>query len=76
MSEPLGSNESANQELGFVGHLMELRDRLLRSVLVVLAVFLVAFPFANDIYHVLALPLVSNLPEGGSMIAKIGRAHV
>lgn len=69
MSEPLGSNESANQELGFVGHLMELRDRLLRSVLVVLAVFLVAFPFANDIYHVLALPLVSNLPEGGSMIA-------
>jgi sec-independent protein translocase protein TatC len=48
---------------------MELRDRLLRSVLVVLAVFLVAFPFANDIYHILALPLVENLPEGGSMIA-------
>jgi len=69
MSEPLGSNESSNQELGFVGHLMELRDRLLRSVLVVIAVFLVAFPFANDIYHILALPLVNNLPEGGSMIA-------
>ena len=69
MSEPLGSNENSNQELGFVGHLMELRDRLLRSVLVVIAVFLVAFPFANDIYHILALPLVNNLPEGGSMIA-------
>jgi len=69
MSEPLGSNENGGQELGFVGHLMELRDRLLRSVLVIIAVFLVAFPFANDIYHILALPLVSNLPEGGSMIA-------
>jgi len=69
MSEPLGSNENNDQELGFVGHLMELRDRLLRSVLVVIGVFLVAFPFANEIYHILALPLVSNLPEGGSMIA-------
>jgi sec-independent protein translocase protein TatC len=69
MSDKLGKNESDEQELGFVGHLIELRDRLLRSVLVVLAVFLVAFPFANDIYHILALPLVSNLPEGGSMIA-------
>jgi sec-independent protein translocase protein TatC len=69
MSDKLGKNESDEQELGFVGHLMELRDRLLRSVLVVLAVFLVAFPFANDIYHILALPLVNNLPEGGSMIA-------
>jgi sec-independent protein translocase protein TatC len=63
----LGNNEK--QELGFIGHLMELRDRLLRSVVVVIIIFLGAFPFANDIYHILALPLVSNLPEGGSMIA-------
>lgn len=65
----LGSNESDKQEIGFVGHLMELRDRLLRSVVVVILIFLGAFPFANDIYHILALPLVSNLPEGGTMIA-------
>ena len=63
----LGKKE--NQELGFIGHLMELRDRLLRSVIVVILIFLCAFPFANDIYHILALPLVSNLPEGGTMIA-------
>ena len=63
----LGKKE--NQELGFIGHLMELRDRLLRSVIVVILIFLCAFPFANEIYHILALPLVSNLPEGGSMIA-------
>lgn len=65
--EVLGKKE--NQELGFIGHLMELRDRLLRSVIVVILIFLCAFPFANDIYHILALPLVSNLPEGGTMIA-------
>jgi len=65
--ENLGKNET--QELGFVGHLIELRDRLLRSVIVVIVIFLGAFPFANDIYHILALPLVNNLPEGGSMIA-------
>jgi len=67
----LGNNvdDKENQGLGFIGHLMELRDRLLHSVIVVIVIFLGAFPFANDIYHILALPLVSNLPEGGSMIA-------
>lgn len=69
MSDKLGKNEGDEQELGFVGHLIELRDRLMRSVLVVLAIFLVAFPFANDIYHILAMPLVNNLPAGGNMIA-------
>lgn len=69
MSKKLGENEGAEQEQGFIGHLMELRDRLLRSVLAVIFVFLFAFPFANDIYHLLAMPLVNNLPEGGSMIA-------
>jgi len=69
MSEQLGNKDDSEQSLGFIGHLIELRDRLLRSVLAVIAVFLVAFPFANDIYHILAMPLVNNLPEGGSMIA-------
>lgn len=62
-------DQVAQKGSGFVGHLMELRDRLLRSVVVVIIIFIGAFPYANDIYHVLALPLVSNLPEGGSMIA-------
>ena len=65
----LGNSDNGTKEIGFIGHLMELRDRLLHSVIVVVVIFLCAFPFANDIYHILALPLVSNLPEGGSMIA-------
>ena len=57
------------QEQGFIAHLMELRDRMLRSVLAVLIVFLCAFPFANEIYEILSLPVVNQLPEGSSMIA-------
>ncbi|MEM7406627.1 MAG: twin-arginine translocase subunit TatC [Pseudomonadota bacterium] len=53
----------------FVEHLIELRDRVLRVVIAVVAVLLCALPFANDLYGVLAAPLVSQLPEGTSMIA-------
>jgi sec-independent protein translocase protein TatC len=53
----------------FLEHLIELRDRLLRIVLAVTLVFLGVFPFANDLYSLLAKPLLRHLPEGGSMIA-------
>lgn len=59
----------AQGEMTFVEHLIEMRDRLLRVVLCVVLVLLVVFPFANDIYHILAKPLLAELPEGGSMIA-------
>ena len=58
-----------DQEQSFVSHLLELRDRVLRMVIAVFAVFLVLFPFANDIYHMVASPLMAHLPEGTSMIA-------
>jgi len=54
---------------GFVSHLIELRNRLLKSVLVVFVLFLVLFPFANDLYVLLAGPLMAKLPEGTTMIA-------
>jgi sec-independent protein translocase protein TatC len=53
----------------FISHLIELRDRLLRVVVVLLLVFIGLFPFANDIYTLLARPLLSALPAGGQMIA-------
>jgi sec-independent protein translocase protein TatC len=53
----------------FISHLMELRDRLLRSVLAVLVLFLIAAPFANDLYTFFAQPLMSALPEGNTMIS-------
>ena len=53
----------------FISHLIELRSRLIRIVLGVIAVFIVLFPFANDVYSLLAAPLLSKLPAGGQMIA-------
>jgi sec-independent protein translocase protein TatC len=57
------------KEEPFISHLVELRNRLLRSLLGVLAVFLCLFPFANPIYSFLAGPLTRHLPPGSSMIA-------
>jgi sec-independent protein translocase protein TatC len=53
----------------FISHLVELRDRLLRSILAVLLVFLCLFPWARDLYALLAQPLLAALPQGGQMIA-------
>lgn len=56
-------------EQPFVKHLIELRDRLLRVVLVIVVIFIGLFPFANDLYHFLAEPLMRHMPAGTSMIA-------
>lgn len=53
----------------FLSHLVELRQRLVRTLVVVIAVVLVLMPWARDIYGVLAQPLLASLPSGGQMIA-------
>lgn len=50
-------------------HLIELRNRLLRILLCVLVIFLILFPFTNQLYALLALPLLERLPMGATMIA-------
>ncbi|MFA5631666.1 MAG: twin-arginine translocase subunit TatC [Porticoccaceae bacterium] len=52
-----------------VSHLIELRSRLLRMILWVLAIFLCLFYFSNDIYSLVSQPLQALLPESSSMIA-------
>jgi sec-independent protein translocase protein TatC len=55
----------------FISHLVELRDRLIRALIAVAAVFIVIFiwPGSGPIYDFLAAPLVAHLPEGTKMIA-------
>ncbi|HTF13788.1 MAG TPA: twin-arginine translocase subunit TatC, partial [Burkholderiales bacterium] len=53
----------------FISHLVELRDRLLRAILAVIVVFLCLFPWARELYALLAKPLIAALPVGGQMIA-------
>ncbi|MCU7799773.1 MAG: twin-arginine translocase subunit TatC [gamma proteobacterium symbiont of Lucinoma myriamae] len=57
------------KEQPFMAHLIELRDRVLRIVVVVIAIFLVLFFFANDLYHLVSEPLLAQLPDGSTMIA-------
>ncbi|WP_417615719.1 twin-arginine translocase subunit TatC [Oceanisphaera sp.] len=52
-----------------ISHLVELRGRLLRAFGAIVLVFLALVYFANDIYTILAEPLLRQLPEGTSMIA-------
>ncbi|MGY2463601.1 twin-arginine translocase subunit TatC [Vreelandella sp. H-I2] len=52
-----------------IEHLIELRSRLMRAVIVILVVFLGLYAFANDIYTFVAEPLMELLPEGSQMIA-------
>lgn len=63
------AKDSASMQNGFVTHLLELRDRLLRIVIGLLLVALALMPFASEIYHFLATPLLQSLPTGGQMIA-------
>jgi sec-independent protein translocase protein TatC len=46
-----------------------LRDRLIRAIIAVILVFLGLFHWANDIYTLLAQPLLHALPKGGQLIA-------
>jgi sec-independent protein translocase protein TatC len=55
----------------FISHLVELRDRLLRSIVAVLGMFVLLWfwPGLAQIYDLLALPMMRTLPEGTHMIA-------
>lgn len=70
MSETLLPKDDTNPpETGFLSHLVALRRCLVRSFFAVLAVFLALIYFSNNIYHIVASPLIEQLPEGTSLQA-------
>ena len=58
-----------NVSESFIAHLIELRSRLLNAAIAMLLVFICLFPWASDLYALLAEPLLAKLPKGGQMIA-------
>lgn len=62
-------SEHEYPESSLVEHLIELRARLVRAIIGLLAVLLVLLPFSRKIYTWLAEPLISQLPNGQTMIA-------
>ena len=53
----------------FLAHLIELRNRLLKAIVVVVGIFVCLMPWAGNIYDILATPMLQTLPQGTRMIA-------
>ena len=53
----------------FLSHLIELRERLVRSIIVFAIACAPALYFSAELYDVLAYPLMQSLPQGSKMIA-------
>lgn len=66
-------NTTAEEDVGqsFFSHLIELRTRLVRMIIAVLAVFVVLtiYPGTGAVYDFLAQPMMNTLPENHTMIA-------
>lgn len=65
MTEP----EEAHVAQPLISHLVELRNRLLLSVVAILVLAGLLLPFSNELYQFIAAPLLDHLPDNGTMIA-------
>lgn len=68
---PQKEDELAGTEQPFVAHLIELRDRLIKALLAVVAAaaVLALWPGPGALYDLLAAPLTATLPAGATLIA-------
>ena len=57
------------EENNLIGHLSELRNRLIKALVFCLVLFVFMFPFADDIYTIFSKPLIESLPESSNLIA-------
>jgi sec-independent protein translocase protein TatC len=74
MSTPNGTdgapgNAEPGQEQSFLSHLIELRQRLVRSAIAIVIVFLALSPFMKEIFDVLSEPMMAALPTGSKLLA-------
>ncbi|NND43862.1 MAG: twin-arginine translocase subunit TatC [Xanthomonadales bacterium] len=65
----MAEHPESDREQPFLEHLVELRTRLIRALLAVLAVLVCLLPFARSLYEAVAAPLMARLPDNASMIA-------
>jgi sec-independent protein translocase protein TatC len=68
MSQSPGDGEKL-AEATLITHLLELRNRLLRAVIAVAVCFVPLAFFQNELFTLVARPLIDKLPEGTSLIA-------
>jgi sec-independent protein translocase protein TatC len=66
------SEEKKSENLAegtLMSHLLELRDRLMRAMLALLVAFVPCAVYANELFTLIARPLLAKLPEGTTLIA-------
>lgn len=56
-------------EGSLISHLVELRDRLMRAMIAIGVVFVPCAIYANELFTLVATPLIEKMPKGTSMIA-------
>lgn len=59
----------APEEQGFLSHLIELRQRLVRAAASIVIVFALLSPFMRQIFDVLSQPMMAALPQGTKLLA-------
>lgn len=69
LNTPQQTDDEALGLDGWMAHLVELRDRLIRSATAVLIVFVALFYWRNGIFELFSAPMVRSLPEGARMIS-------
>ena len=62
-------DEEVDREQPLMSHLLELRSRLVKAAVSVLAVFAVLSPFMKHIFDFLSQPLMAALPQGVKMLS-------
>lgn len=63
----MAQKETDPNRMSFLQHLEELRSRLLRSFLVLVAAFFLSWPISGRIYDFLVIPVTANLPAGARL---------
>ena len=57
------------EESSLLSHLVELRSRLMKAAGTILLLFVGLVPFAQEVFTLVASPLMNQLPEGFTMVA-------
>jgi sec-independent protein translocase protein TatC len=65
----MSDNSEQLAEGTLISHLIELRQRLLKAVVAISVVFIPCAIYANDLFTLVATPLLEKMPQGAQMIA-------
>ena len=61
--------DTDNSFKSYIPHLKELKTSISKTLFFIFVIFLILFPFSDEIYTKLAAPLIASLPSGSNMIA-------